>query len=126
MSLLFTLRSFLRNRSLGWWANVEVSIVDEGFVLEERGSRASRRTDRVQWDSVAAVCFVDGGLGSDCFYIYGADGTQLAIVPVEASGGLDFWSALKERSLFPAEISGHAVQSNTQGAQLWWPPKPGR
>jgi hypothetical protein len=126
LALLSALRSFLCNQPGGWWVNVEVSFLEASFLLEERSSRTTPHSVRVQWDSVAAVCFVDGGLGSDCFYIYAADGTQLAAVPVESTGGSEFWSALKERGLFPAEISGHAVQSNVQGSQLWWPPQPGR
>jgi hypothetical protein len=48
------------------------------------------------------------------------------VVPVEAAGGLAFWDQLKARNLFPAEISGQAVRSAVQGAELWWPPRHGR
>ena len=89
--------------------------------MTESGRKA--RSCEVAWSDVQAVCFVDGGQGSDCFYLYTRSSADPVIVPTEATGGLAFWETLKRRNLFPPEISGQAVRSVGKGSQLWWPPK---
>jgi hypothetical protein len=103
-----------------------VALGEDGFTLVESRRKGPPLSVSVPWASVAAVCFVDGGVGSDCFYLFSREQTELAMVPVEGTGGLAFWDELKRRNLFPAEISGQAVQSSAQGAELWWPPRHGR
>ena len=126
LGLISALRNSFRNQSRGWWEEFDVSLADQEFVLTENRRGKPPIVARIPWNSVAIVCFVDGGQGSDCFYLLAADNSKLAMVPAEASGGLAFWEELKARNLFPAEISGQAVRSTTQGARLWWPPQHGR
>ena len=126
LSLFTRLRESFQTQPGGWWKSFTVLPSEHEFVVEDHRNKDQVHAIRVAWASVAAVCFVDGGQGSDCFYLFAADRTELAVVPVEASGGLAFWDALKARNLFPEQVSSQAVTSATQGTQLWWPPQHGR
>ena len=126
LGLISRLRQAFSQSDRGWWDAFEASYDEQGFVVTERKRGRPARVTRVSWPQIATVCFVDGGQGSDCFYLFSATDEELAMVPAQGPGGLAFWDELKRRNLFPAEISGHAVQSGKQGAQLWWPPQHGR
>jgi hypothetical protein len=72
------------------------------------------------WDSVERLCFKDEGLAlSDAFYVFTSLRDEAFLVPVEAQGGELFWDKIQEIGLFPAEISGRAVQSTDGGFYCW-------
>lgn len=126
LGLLSRFRQAFSKQPQAWWDGFAVSLNDQEFVVSERKRGGPALIARVSWSQVANVCFVDGGQGGDCFHLFSATGQELAMVPAQGPGGLAFWDELKRRNLFPAEISGRAVQSASQGAQLWWPPQQGR
>jgi len=126
LGLFFRLRKAFSDQSQAWWDAFAVSLAHDEFTVTERRRGGPATVTRVPWANIASVCFVDGGLGSDCFYLFSAEATELAMVPAEAAGGLAFWDELKRRNLFPEAVSGQAVQSSVQGARLWWPPQHGR
>ncbi|MCR6496752.1 hypothetical protein LJB71_11390 [Thermomonas sp. S9] len=126
MGLISRFRQAFSHQSQGWWDSFAVSLGEDEFTVTEckRGKPAA--VTKVSWLQIASVCFVDGGQGSDCFYVFSANGEELAMVPAQGPGGQAFWDELKWRNLFPEDISGLAVRSANQGAQLWWPPRHGR
>ena len=126
MGLISRLRQAFSEQRDGWWDAFAVSLSEQEFVVTERKRGGAVAVTRVAWSSVRSVCFVDGGQGSDCFYLFSSEGKELAMVPAQGPGGLAFCDELKRRNLFPEEVSGQAVQSGNQGAQLWWPPQHGR
>ena len=126
LGLISRLRQAFSGQSQGWWDAFAVSLSEQEFVVTERKRGKPLVTTQVAWSEIASVCFEDGGQGSDCFYLFSASGRELAMVPAQGPGGLAFWGELRRRNLFPAEISGQAFQSGSQGSQLWWPPQHGR
>jgi hypothetical protein len=126
LGLISALQQTFGNRPKGWWQSFAVALGETSFTVTERSRRGPDRVASVPWASVAAVRFVDGGQGSDCFHLFNNEHAELAMIPVEAPGGLAFWDELKRRNLFPAEVSGRATQSGASGAELWWPPQHGR
>jgi hypothetical protein len=124
MNLFAAVRSFIANKQhRGWWASFSVASDDSGFTVTEHQRRKQRIAQGAAWNDVYGVCFKDAGLGCDCFFIFARNHQEPIMVPVEASGGLEFWGQLKERLLFPQEISGQCVQSSKSGAEFWWPPE---
>ena len=121
LKIVSAIRSFFDRSNRGWWTAFSVEQTEVGFTVIESGRKPSNSA--VAWSDIQSVCFVDGGLGSDCFYIHTTNRPDPVMVPTEATGGLAFWETLKQRNLFPPEISGQAVRSTDQGSQLWWPPK---
>ena len=124
--MISRLRQAFSDQSRGWWDSFAVSLGEEGFTVAERKRDRPAVITQVSWPQIASVCFVDGGQGSDCFHLFSAAGQELAMVPAQGPYGQAFWDEPKRRSLFPEEISGLAVRSANQGAQLWWPPQNGR
>ena len=121
LKIVSAIRSFFDQSNRGWWTAFSVNQTEDGFTVIESGRKA--RSCEVAWNDIQSVCFVDGGQGSDCFYVHTTNNCDPVMVPAEAVGGLAFWDTLKQRDLFPPEISGQAVRSTNQGSQLWWPPK---
>ena len=120
LKIISAIRSILKPAQ-GWWSDFAVVSDEKGFTVTESHRRDDSTSLAAAWSDVSAICFIDGGLGSDCFYIFTHGPSEPVMVPVEAIGGLAFWEALKQRELFPPESSGHAVRSATSGAQIWWP-----
>ena len=121
LKIVSAIRSFFDQSNRGWWTAFSVDQTEDGFIVIESGRKA--RSWEVAWSDVQSVCFVDGGQGSDCFFVCTTNNSDPVMVPTEATGGQAFWQTLKDRDLFPPEISGQAVRSTNQGSQLWWPPK---
>ena len=71
------------------------------------------------WAEVERVCFKDGGLATDLFYVWERGGDEATIEPVEADGGLESWDELRARELFPDEVSALAVRSVDGGYYCW-------
>jgi hypothetical protein len=115
----------LRGKDRAWWNYFDVQFDDSHFRVVDRRIFGSDRIASVLWQDVRAVCFVDGGLGSDVFRIYTDPDQQepSAQVPTECDGGQMFWQELKRRELFPESASGAAVTSTAGGSELWWPPR---
>jgi hypothetical protein len=103
-----------------------VAFNDEGFTVTESVRRKRFANYSATWSSISAVCFQDGGLGSDIFRIYTSSASNPILVPVEALGGNLFWLQLTERGLFPESISAQAVRSRSKSSTLWWPPAAAR
>ena len=122
MKLISGIRA-LFNPTVGWWSSFSVASDETGFTVTELRLRSEPVSTTATWHSIRAICFVDGGLGSDCFYSFVGDLADPILVPVESAGGLAFWETLKQRELFPPAISVQAVQSVKAGTQLWWPPE---
>ena len=124
MKLFAAIRAFLNNQqNRGWWASFCVVSSESGFTVTELRRRKPSAIQSAAWNDIDGVCFKDGGLGCDRFFIFIRDCQEPIMVPVEASGGLEFWNQSKERLLFPQEISGQCVQSSATGAEFWWPPE---
>ena len=126
MGIFAKIRDASSGRDHGWWRSFTVTLNEEAFTVTEllRGRRSTNYS--ATWSSIAAVCFLDGGLGSDVFHIYTSSASSPILVPVEAAGGNLFWSQLTERGLFPEAISAQAVRSCSKGSTLWWPPAAAR
>lgn len=74
------------------------------------------------WNAVTRVCFKDNGpAASDLLYVFTRERTQALVVPLEASGGGDFWRQLPGRGLFPASLHERATLS-MDGRYYCWPP----
>ncbi len=100
-----------------------MSFDEHGVVIYEEHGRCKEPTvRRFEWAGVCRVCFKDRGLSSDVFYISTTDSEKPFMVPTEAQEGEAFWTALRERGLFPEEISAAAVRS-TDGGFYCWPPE---
>jgi len=126
MSILTKIRDALSSRGHGWWQSFAVAFNDEGFTVTETLRRKRSANYSATWSSISAVCFQDGGLGSDIFHIYISNASSPILVPVEAAGGNLFWLQLTERGLFPESISAQAVRSISKSGTLWWPPAAAR
>jgi hypothetical protein len=126
MSLLTRIREAFSSRPHGWWQLFSVTFDDHGFTVKEHSRHAGEITQSASWSSVSAVCFQDGGLGSDVFHVYISGAPDLILVPIEALGGNLFWSQLTARGLFPEAVSAQAVHSTSSGSALWWPPTAAR
>jgi hypothetical protein len=122
MSIVAKIRDAFSGRGHGWWRSFTVTVNEEGFTVTELLRRKCSTNYSATWSSIAAVCFQDGGLGSDVFHIYTSSASSPILVPVEATGGNLFWSQLTERGLFPQAVSEQAVRSNSKSITLWWPP----
>lgn len=124
MKIVSALRSIFRPPR-SWWFDYAVVSGGKGFVVT--GSRGPNGPTilAASWNDVRAVCFIDGGLSSDCFYTLTRSSSDPIMIPAEAEGGISFWEALKQRDLFPPEVSDIAVRSTVPGAQLWWPREAG-
>ena len=125
MKYIHGLKRRLQGKDRGWWNFFEVKFDDSHFQVVERRIWGQDRFASVLWRDVHAVCFVDGGLGSDVFHIYADHELQNTPVqvPTEGDGGQMFWQELKLRGLFPESVSGAAVTSSDRGREIWWPPK---
>lgn len=119
MNLIADLLSRFRRKPRAWWQAFDVSFDEHSVVIRERCPRKVRE-ERFSWSSVRRVCFKDRGLSSDVFFVFTADRDGAFMVPVEAKGGNAFWDALRQRRLFPDEISAAAIRS-TDGAYYCWP-----
>jgi hypothetical protein len=74
------------------------------------------------WSEVTRVCFKSEGLAaSDDVYVFTSQRSESFVVPTEAQGGLEFWSKVVNRGLFPAELAIQAALLK-EGATLCWPP----
>jgi hypothetical protein len=79
----------------------------------------------IAWRLVKRVCFKDNGpAASDMIYLFARDPVQVLIVPLEATGGQDFWRHLRVRGLFPARLHERATLS-MDGGYYCWPPLDG-
>jgi hypothetical protein len=126
MSILTKIRDAFSAGGHGWWQSFAVAFDDNGFTVTESLRRKRSATYSAAWSSISAVCFQDGGLGSDVFYVYTSSTSSPILVPVEADGGNLFWLQLTERGLFPESISAQAVRSSSKSSTLWWPPAAAR
>ena len=121
LKLIPAIQKFFDSTSQTWWASFAIELSETGFCVTQTERRKSPITRWADWDTISSVCFVDGGLSSDCFYIFTQEEAEPIMAPVEASGGQELWDELRERKFFPEPVSGQAVQSAESGAQLWWP-----
>ena len=123
MKLFAAIQSFMDKQQGGWWTQFSVSFNETGFTVTELCRKKPQIVQSTAWSDIHCVCFKDGGIGSDCFFVFVREQSEPLMVPISASGGLEFWNELKERALFPPEISGQCVQSVVTGAEFWWPPE---
>jgi hypothetical protein len=121
MSIFSNLLDRYRNAPRSWWEQFTVIFDASGFSVTEAVWGKEPIEHVVAWQSVTAICFRDGGLGSDSFFVYSQQFKEPVLVPVEANGGNKFWDELKARNLFPQEISAQATTSVVTGAAFWWP-----
>ncbi|WP_157599033.1 hypothetical protein [Rhodanobacter sp. Root561] len=121
MNILTRIHGTSSSRGYGWWQSLAVAVNDEGFTVTEALRRERSVNYSATWSGISAVCFQDGGLGSDVFRIYTSSASNPILVPVEAVGGNLFWLQLTERELFPEFISARAVRSRSKSGTLWWP-----
>lgn len=73
------------------------------------------------WSEITRVCFKSEGFAaSDAIYVFTSQRPESFVIPTEANGGLEFWSKVLSRGLFPAELAIKA-SSLPEGASLCWP-----
>ena len=73
------------------------------------------------WSEIQRICFKSEGISSsDGIYVFTTQRPESFVVPIEASGGAEFWSKLIERELFPAALAIEAA-GLPEGETLWWP-----
>ncbi len=63
----------------------------------------------------------EGPYSSDLLLIHLTGRDQPAVVPTEAEGGEEFFTALSERGYFPQEVWRRAM-TETNGRMHCWPP----
>ena len=77
---------------------------------------------RFSWASIRRVCFKDNGpLASDLIHVFVAGRAKAITIPLEAAGGGEFWRALRDRNVVPAQFHEQATLS-TDGRLYCWPP----
>ena len=123
MTLLSRIRNRIAYNRLEWWQRYSVQMNPEGFTISEVRPNDAPLVTSVSWSQISSIIFLDGGLASDQFFVYLSGEENAICVPVEAEGGSRFWDELRERGLFPQEVSGLAVRSSIRGAVFEWPPK---
>lgn len=73
------------------------------------------------WADVVRVCLKTEDLTlSDGLYIFTRTRPESYVIPAEARGGAEFFSALMNRGLFDAELAIRAA--TTSGKVFCWPP----
>ena len=122
MGLFSRIRKRMAYNRLAWLEHYLVEVHSSGFSLLEERPNGPPKVAAAEWSQVSRVVLLDGGLGSDQFFIYLAGQKDAICVPTEATGGSAFWGELTNRGLFPHEVSGLAVRSATPGALYEWPP----
>jgi len=72
-----------------------------------------------RWKDIIRVCYKAEGLEmSDGIYIFTSGRPESYVVPVEASGGSDFWAEILIRDLFDAHLAIEAA-SALEGLFCW-------
>ncbi len=109
--------------SNGGYHVVMITCDDTGAVLWRRDAAGDmQRQASFAWSAVTRVCFKDNGpASSDLLYVFTRDSAQAWLVPLEASGGGDFWRELPARGLFPASLHERATLA-MDGRYYCWPP----
>lgn len=103
------------------WFKVELSKEIVAMKVSPPGKNSWEQS--FAWSSIIKVCFKDEGLNaSDAYYIFTTNRPESFVIPVEASGGLEFGEELRRRGLFPDEISIKSAFS-TDGGFYCWPPE---
>jgi hypothetical protein len=74
------------------------------------------------WSEVRRICFKSEGLSaSDAVYIFTSQRPESFVIPIEAKGGMEFWSRVVTLGLFPPELAAKATLL-PEGETLCWPP----
>jgi hypothetical protein len=78
------------------------------------------------WSEVTRICFMSEGLlASDAVYVFTSQRPESFVIPIEAKGGMEFWSRVLSLDLFPSDLATKAT-SLPEGASLCWPPVDGK
>jgi hypothetical protein len=75
------------------------------------------------WSDIERICFKAEGLAtSDGIYVFTRLRSESFAIPIEASGGQEFWGEVISRGLFDPELAIQAASS--PGGTFWWPSEP--
>ena len=78
------------------------------------------KAKRIAWASVDCVCFKDNGPDeSDTIYLR-VNLKRVYAIPLECSGGCEFWRALRDRGGYPAYLHAMASMSTSGGIYSWF------
>jgi hypothetical protein len=119
--MLPTLKRWLSRRKplpLSEWFFVTY---DESTVFVKAAPRGKEPWEQsFPWSSIVRVCFKDEGpFLSDGIYVFTSTRLESFVIPTEANGGDEFFSALVARNLFPSDLMLQAGTSTDGGFYCW-------
>jgi len=122
MTLIERLKRWRTNRqpaALETWMTINCS--DSGATISAAPPGKEPWQQHFLWDRVERICFTDGCLyDSDEFAVYTTEQPQPYFIPLDAKGGAEFWKWVRDRHLFPDEVSAIAVRASA-GETICWP-----
>ena len=124
MSIFERIRAFFRRAQLAPLSEWFFVTFDENEVkIRAEPPRREPWSQGFTWDSIVRVCFKAEDLGvSDGIYVFTSQRPESYMIPIEASGGSEFWSEVLRRQLFDAQLAIEAASS--AGGLYCWPPHP--
>jgi hypothetical protein len=99
-----------------------VTFDDEQVMISAEPPGQARWEQGFRWSEVIRVCFrPEGLLASDGIYVFTSQRPESFAVPIEARGGVAFWTKVRDLGLFPHELAITAA-TGPEGTSVCWPP----
>lgn len=97
----------------------QVSFDDAIIYLDIHPAGREIKKTEIQCETIDRVCFKPGDyIESDEIYIFTTQRTESYLIPIEATGGFEFWMEIIRRGLFDSQLAIN-VAAKSEGVFCW-------